>query len=269
MSHANMKNVLLILASVLLVVSCKSLGEAEANKPLSIDTDKPKTTAPASKPNAEGTIPSGTGVEKEKPEAGKANVQGKVFFNEQPAEGIEVKLCEKFTRFGSGCGGETFVAKTDREGEYLIKGATPRTYEGLVAKVFNTQMYVFATSGYVQSAKYDIEEGKTYFAPDTHLFKSDLKLVSPKAGAKINAADIEVKWDEYPDAAYYKLSVHADSKTGAETDLDYVNKRIDGSSYVLDKPLKAGSYTARVDAFNASDIKLSQSATDIKFTVAN
>ncbi|MEP7213184.1 MAG: hypothetical protein ABI791_08925, partial [Acidobacteriota bacterium] len=53
----------------------------------------------------------------------------------------------------------------------------------------------------------------------------------------------------------------------AETDLDYINKRVDGLSFVVDKPLKPGSYSPRVTAYNAGDVKLSESSGDIKFTV--
>lgn len=225
------------------------------------------TPASSSKPDDDGVIHSATGVEKEKPEAGKANVQGKVFYNEKPAADIEVKLCTTFSRFVGGCGGETFTAKTDANGEYLIKNVPPGIYEGLTAKVFNTPYYVFATSGIVGSAKYKIDADQTFFAPDTNLFKSDLKLVSPKAGSKVGGSNIEIKWDPYPDAAYYKFSIHADTDTGATTEYDYINKRVDGTSYVLEKPLTAGSYRVSVQAYNGNDVKLSESADDITFSV--
>ena len=93
------------------------------------------------------------------------------------------------------------------------------------------------------------------------------ELISPKAGAKIDGSNIEVKWDPYPDAAYYKFSIHADSSSGAQTEYDFINKRVDGTSYVLEKPLSPGSYTCQVVAYNGNDIKLSESADDIKFTV--
>lgn len=226
-----------------------------------------KANKEAVQPNKDGTIPSGTGVEKEKPASGKANVQGKAFFNEKPAAGVEVKLCKTFSQYMNGCGGETFTTKTDDSGEYLIKDVTPGTYEGLTVQVFETPYYVFATAGIISAAKYNIEDGKTYFAPDTHLFKNDVKLISPKAGSKVAAAGIEVKWDAYPDAAYYKYSIHADSSSGAETDFDHINKRVDGTSITLDKPLTPGNYTAKVEAFNANDRKLSQTSQDMKFTV--
>ena len=249
-----------------LAVGCKFSKTLNSNSNSGNSNTPTSKTQPA-EPNADGTISSGVGVEKEKPEAGKGNVQGKVFFNEQPAAGTEVKLCEKFSQFFGGCGGETFITKTDSNGEYLIKNVPPRIYEGLIAKVFNTPYYVFATSGIVQTAKYKIEGDQTFFAPDTNLFKNDLKLLNPKAGAKIDASNIEVKWDSYPAAAYYKFRIFADSSSGSSTDYDYINKRVDGLSYVLDKPLSPGLYTCKVEAYNSNDVKLSQSSSDIKFTV--
>lgn len=263
-----------VLLLVVLISGCKSSGEGNstsANQPANTNTNTSAgtatTNASPAKSDSDDIIASGTGVEKEKPEAGKGNVQGKVFYNQQPAAGIQVKLCEKFSQYFGGCSGQTFTSKTDSGGEYLIKNVPPGIYEGLTVKVFDTDYYVFATSGIVQSAKYKIEEGETFFAPDTNLFKSDLKLLSPKAGSKIGASNIEVKWDAYPDAAYYKFSIYADTSSGAATEYDYINKRVDGLSYVLDKPLAPGSYTCRVEAFNGNDVKLSQSSDDIKFTV--
>ncbi len=259
-----------ILLSTIFILGCKSSGGINSSpktQPVGTNTEIAKTTTSPVQPNADGTIPSGTGVEKEKPAAGKGNVQGKVFYNGRPAKEIEVKLCETFNRYLSGCGGETFTTKTDSEGEYLIKNVPPRIYEGLIVKVFDTDYYVFATSGIVQTAKYKIEEGETFFAPATHLFKHDLKLLNPKAGAKIGASNIEVKWDSYPDATYYKFSIYADSSSEAKTEYDYINKRVDGLSYVLDKPLSPGSYTCKVESYNSNDIKLSESPSDIKFTV--
>lgn len=255
--------VIAILVLTLIGAGCKSSKDSNSNNSGTSNT-KPSTPT---KPNADGTIPSGTGVEKEKPTSGKGNVQGKALYNGKPAIDVEVKLCEKFSQYLGGCSGETFIAKTDSNGEYLIKNATPRTYEGLIVKVFDTPYFVFATSGIVQTAKYKIEADQTFFAPDTNLFKQDLKLVNPKAGSKVGPDKIEVKWDAYPEAAYYKFSIHADSASGAKTEYDYINKRVDGLSFVLEKPLSPGTYSCTVEAFNGSDIKLSRSSSDIKFSV--
>jgi hypothetical protein len=262
--------VVFVLLSAALSSGCKPSGGVNSNAAggtAAANANAANTSAPPTKSDSDGTIASGTGVEKEKPAAGKGNVQGKAFFNGQPAVGVEVKLCEKFSRFIGGCTGEQFTTKTDANGEYLIKDVPPRIYEGLTVKVFDTPYYVFATSGIVQSAKYKVEEGKTFFAPDTNLFKQDLKLLSPKAGSKTGPDNIEVKWDSYPEAAYYKMSVFADSASGAKPEYDLINRRVDGQSFTLDKPLAPGSYTCKVEAFNGNDVKLAQSSGDIKFTV--
>ena len=253
---------LLLVCAVLsfVIFGCKVASNGNANRSAS-------NSGSSTKSDSDDVIHSATGVEKEKPEAGKANVQGKVLFNQKPAEGIEVKLCEKFSRFVDGCGGQTYTAKTDANGEYVIKNVPPGIYEGLTAKVFDTPYYVFATSGFVGTAKYQVEADQTFFAPDSNLFKSDLKLVTPKAGQKVGPANIEIKWEPYPDAGYYKFSIHPDSSTSAQTEYDYINKRVDGVSFVLDKPLAPGSYTVVVQAFNPNDVKLAESADDIKFTV--
>jgi hypothetical protein len=263
MSQGKREAVIALILLAAVMIACKNSGNTNSTRTESSNTN----ASSPSKPDADDVIHSATGVEKEKPAAGKANVQGKVFFNEKPVGDIEVKLCEKFSRFIGGCSGETFTTKTDANGEYLIKNVPPGLYEGLTAKVFNTPYYVFATSGIVGTAKYELEADRTFFAPDTNLFKSDLKLTAPKAGAKVAANGIEVKWDAYPDAAYYKFSIHADSSTEAQTEYDFINKRVDGTSYVLDKPLSPGSYTIQVVAYNANDIRLSESADDIKFSV--
>jgi hypothetical protein len=254
--------VLVALLLIVIVAGCKS----SRDKTHSSDSNNNAATS-AAKPDDQGIIRSGTGAEKAKPEAGKANVQGKVLFNGKPVANIEVKLCEKFNQYFGGCTGQIYQTKTDANGEYLIANVPPGIYEGLTARVFDTPYYVFATSGFISSAKYKLEPDQTFFAPDSNLFKTDLKLLSPKASAKVAANNIEIKWESYPDAAYYKFSINSDSSSGAQTNYDYINKRVDGTSYVLDQPLTAGTYSVRVVAYNSNDIKLAESADDIKFTV--
>lgn len=216
--------------------------------------------------NSDAAQPGEAGVEKAKPAPGTGNVQGKVFYNSKPAENIEIKLCETFNRFMGGCTGQAYTARSDSNGEYLITNVAPKTYEALTARVFDTDSYVFATSGIagISAAKYDVAADKTFFVPAIHLFKSDLKTVSPKAGAKVSAQGLELKWGAYPDAAYYKFSIFADDSSATSS---YINERIEGTSIALDKPLEKGTYRWQVNAFNKDDRKLSESADDIKFTV--
>src|SRR6476659_2298325 len=125
------------------------------------------------------------GVEKVKPAPGTGNVQGKVLYNNAPVENIEVKLCETFSRFVGGCSGKTYTAKTDKDGDYVVANVEPKEYEALTVRVFDTDSYIFATTGIagLSAAKYSVVADKTLFVAPTHLFKVDLKTVNPKAGS--------------------------------------------------------------------------------------
>jgi hypothetical protein len=216
--------------------------------------------------NSDGARPEETGVEKVKPAAGTGNVQGKVLFNSKPAENIEVKLCEKFSRYLSGCSGQTYTARTDKDGDYVITNVPPKTYEALTARVFDTDGYIFATTGMagISSAKYDVVADKTFFVAPINLFKSDLKTVSPKAGSKVSGEGLELKWEAYPDAAYYKFSTYADDVSVTSP---YVNERVEGTAFEVTKPMPKGTYRFQVSAFNKDDKKLAESSDDVNFTV--
>jgi hypothetical protein len=243
--------VIVIAALVVISLSCK-LGKKSASS-----TNSSATSATEE-----------TGVEKVKPAPGTGNVQGKVYYNSKPAQNIEVKLCESFSRFVGGCSGKTFTAKTDSDGVYVIANVPPGTYESLLAKVFDTDSSIFATTGIagISAAKYEVTADKTIFVTTTHLFKSDLKLLNPKAAEKVSTQNLQLKWDSYPDAAYYKFSVYANDHM---VTAPYVNKRVDGTSFSIDTPLQKGIYRWKVEAFNGEDRKLAESADDIEFTITD
>lgn len=208
------------------------------------------------------------GVEKVKPAPGTGNVQGKVLYNSKPAENIEVKLCEKFNQFFGGCTGKTFTARTDKDGEYVIVNVEPKVYEALLARVFETDSSVFATSGIagLSSTKYEVAADKTLFITPTNLFKDDLKVLNPKAGSKVSTENLELKWQAYPDAAYYKFSIYPEDSSFTSP---YINERVDDISFGLVKPLQKGTYRWQVTAYNSDDKKLSESSRDIKFTITD
>ena len=209
-----------------------------------------------------------SGVEKVKPAPGTGNVQGKVLYNGKPVPNIEVKLCEKFNRYMGGCSEKTYTAKTDAEGDFVIANAEPKVYEGLTVRVFDTDMYVFATTGVagVSASKYEVAADKTLFVRPTHLFKGDLKTLNPKAGSKVSGQNLELKWEPYPDAAYYKISLYPEEMSVTSP---YIGQRVEGSSFVLDKPMPKGTYRWQIEAYNGSDQKLSEGPDDFKFTITD
>ena len=223
-----------------------------------------KKSGPAAR--ADDTAAPVEGVEKVKPAPGTGNVQGKVLFNNAPVENIEVKLCETFSRFLSGCGGKTYTAKTDKDGDFVITNVPPKEYEGLTVRVFDTDSYVFATTGIagINSAKYNVVADKTLFVSPTHLFKADMKVVNPRAGSTVSGQDLELKWEAYPSAAYYKFTLYPDNH---QVTPPYINQRVDDASFKVNKPLEKGSYRFKVEAFNSSDKKLSETSDDITFTI--
>ena len=205
-------------------------------------------------------------VEKVKPAPGTGNVQGKVLYNGSPVENIDVRLCETFSRFLSGCGGKIYTAKTDKDGDFVITNVPPKEYEGLTVRVFDTDSYVFATTGFagIAATKYNVEADKTLFVEPTNLFKGDLKTVYPKAGSTVSGQDLELKWEPYPDAAYYKFSLHPNDHL---VNPPYVNQRVEDASFKVNKPLEKGSYRWKIEAFNSADKKLSETPDDIEFTI--
>ncbi|HEY8224617.1 MAG TPA: carboxypeptidase-like regulatory domain-containing protein [Pyrinomonadaceae bacterium] len=234
---------------VIAVTSCK-LGKKSGpatNSSTSADTN---------------TVPQ---VEKVKPAPGTGNVQGKVLYNSKPVENIEVKLCQTFNRFFGGCSGKTFTARTDKDGDYVIANVPPGTYESLLARVFDTESFVFATTGIagLNAEKYEIAADKTLFIRSTSLFKGDLKLLNPKPGATVGQ-NVELQWQPYPDAAYYKFSLYAEEHGVVSP---YINERAEAASFKLVKPMPKGTYRIEIEAFNGDDRKLSETSNDLKMTV--
>lgn len=228
-----------------------------------------KASSNNSQPSNSSTASSAeTGVEKVKPAPGTGNVQGKVFYNSKPAENIEVKLCEKFSQFVGGCGGKTYTARTDKDGEYVITNVEPKTYEGLLARVFDTDFFIFAATGIggLSSAKYEVTADKTLFVAPTNLFKDDLKLLNPKAGSQTSAQNLELKWEAYPDAAYYKFSIYPEEVSVTSP---YIKERVEATSFAVTKPLAKGTYRWQVEAYNSADKKLAESDDNIKFTITD
>ena len=268
MSKAKVNFVLAVAVLVFVSLACSRFGKN--NNQVTVNTNSLITTTNTkTKPtptndttdNGEST----SGAEKQKPAAGKGNVQGKVVFNDQPVEGIEVKICENFsTIMGIKCDGKTATTKTGADGVYVLPDLEPKIYGGLTAKVFKSNYYVYPQEGIMTAKKFTVEADKTIFVSDISLFKDDVKITNPKAGAKVEAQGLELKWNAYPDAAYYKISLFPDA--GGLPPIN--SERVDDPTYAVSEPLTNGKYRLRVESYNANNRKLAETADDIKFTVS-
>jgi hypothetical protein len=205
------------------------------------------------------------GKEIAKPESGTSNVWGKVLFNSKPAEKIEVKLCETLNSFTMECGGKTFKSVTNADGEYLLAGVPPKEYQGLIVKVFDSNFYVFEASIGGIPKKYKLKPDETFYVTETNLFKGDLKTVAPKSGAKVSGQDLELSWNAYPDAAYYKVSLYSVGKDYKPSPV--VGVRVDENTYKVPQEIEGGEYSLQVEAYNAADKKIAQSDRKHKVTI--
>jgi hypothetical protein len=236
------------------LASCGGDGSTTGTGGSTADTGgAPATTATSAAP-----------VEKAKPAAGTGNVQGKVLYDDKPAAGVEAKLCETFSRFGSGCSGAEHKAQTEADGTFVIANVPPKEYQALLVRVFDTDLFVFAQSGFVAAKTYTVEPDKTLFVDTTHLYKSDLQVKEPASGASVGGAGVVVRWDAYAGAAYYKLSLQPD---GVSVSSPVSNQRVDSTSYTVPSSLPSGKYRVKLEAFNGKDRKLAEGPDGYTFTV--
>ena len=207
-----------------------------------------------------------TGTAIATPKPGKANIQGTVFFNLNPVEGVEVKLCVDAANLYGECMGKKYVAKTDKDGHYLFADLEPQVYNSLFVRVFKTPNYVHAAKYGFLSLKIRTEADKTFFVPLTSLFKADLKVLNPTQKAKVNGQDLEISWEPYPDAASYSIDLLQYGSPGVHH-LDGVKTK--ANRYKVENPLPNGSYRLRMEAFNSSGIKLAQTGDGVEFSINN
>ena len=80
----------------------------------------------------------------------------------------------------------------------------------------------------------------------------------------MSAEGLELRWDAYPDAAYYKFSLNADNHM---VEAPYVNEKVEGTSFKVSKPLQKGGYRWKIEAYNSADKKLSENGDGTNFTV--
>ncbi|RYX80981.1 hypothetical protein EON83_26255 [bacterium] len=217
--------------------------------------DVTTTAAPTEEP-----LRSNTGAQV-KPPAGLGNAQGRVLWNEKPASGIKVQLCETVSFIG-GCGGKTFTATTDKDGNYTVDKVAPGEY-GLAVQVFDTDTFVYPTSGILSAAKYTIVAGETLDIRATNLFKTDLQTISPKVGETVKSGTPELSWKPYQGATEYEVRL-SPKGSGAEMQ----SMKTSETKVAPENPLLNGDYKWEVVARNANGVKIAETRSETPFKVA-
>jgi|GEM_PF-4650584 len=208
-------------------------------------------------------------TEKVRPAPGTSNLQGRVLFKGQPVPNNEVKLCEKHDRGSDdGCGAGFFTTQTDENGGFLFTDVPPKTYQVLLVRIFNENDYIFPTSSTQSSSpqSFYLRANETEFVDSINLFKADLKISRPEEDAEVDVSffALQLSWNAYPEAAYYKLSLGKDFSNSPvkirvlDTFSIYKAHRVSGTSFAVDKTL-SGAYLWKVEAFDSEDHKIAES----------
>ncbi|WP_420644610.1 carboxypeptidase-like regulatory domain-containing protein [Candidatus Leptofilum sp.] len=196
----------------------------------------------------------------EPPAEGKGNVFGEIRWNGDGAADLEVLLCADFSSF-SGCGGEEFLTTTDEDGQYLFEEVDPGVY-ALSVRVFNSDDWLYISSGILSSAEFEVEAGKTLTIGIQNIFKLDVKLQDPPNGSKVAGEEVLLDWQDYPNAEYYKVTMYPN-----EGDAVLIDKRSNESSLRADLlPVSCG-YRWSVEVFNSDRVKIAETAEDFDFVV--
>lgn len=181
------------------------------------------------------------------PAEGKGNVAGLVLWNDQPVPKAAVWLCEKFQ--GACLGTYQYRANTDKNGYYVFKNVTPGKY--LVAiNSFSTGWFIFYfdASG---SREQVVSAGENLLLDPWNIWKFNLHATTPSINKVLAEATPTFKWDAYPDAAYYQISID---------DINFnpivVEERVDGIEFIPVQPLVTCRFYWNVEAFNAQGVKI-------------
>lgn len=246
----SMKKYLFWLLVLTFLAGCGLDGVVENGRSSGSDSSSTETSPPNDELTYDG----------DEPASGKGNVFGEIRWNGSGAADLELLLCADFSSF-SGCGGEEFLTTTDENGQYLFANVEPDVY-ALSVRVFDSDDWLYISSGILSSADFEVEAGETLVIGVQNIFKLDLKPVTPDNGSKVSATELQLDWEDYPEADYYKVSMYPD-----EGDAILVDKRVNESGITVDLLTVNCSYRWNVEAFNSQRVKIAETAESFDFTV--
>lgn len=247
----------LLLSGAMLLGGCAGSSTDNSTNTATANSTPPNAASVSQTPATETSERSST-APPVKPPPGFGNAQGRVLWNEKGAAGILVRLCGDISMVG-GCTGKTYSAKTDKDGNYTVDKVPPGDYS-LAVRIFDTDAFVYPTSGILSAAKFHIDKDKTLDIRATNLYKTDLQIVSPKAGEVVKTGSPKLTWKAYPGAAEYEVTL---SSSGSENQ----TIKTASNSASPDQPLLNGDYTWKIEANNANGVKIAETNDSTPFKV--
>lgn len=235
-----------------------SIAETSTPEATSPPTDTPTPEA-TSTPTSTATItpthtPAGTPTQipEFSPAAeGMGNVVGLILWNDQPFTNTWVRLCEDFDSW-DGCVGNNPSTKSDQNGYFVFQDVAPGEYL-VTADLFGTSWWQFYIDSQ-ESRMHKVSAGENLILDPWHIYKLDLGVISPKIEKSLSEEKPTFKWDAYPDAAYYEISVYNDKY---EWILE--SKRVDGNEFTPEEPMVSCKYWWYVEVFNTQGTKIARS----------
>ncbi len=195
------------------------------------------------------------------PAPGTGGVYGRLLWNGQPVEGIQVKLCKEI-KFIGGCEGAEYPTVTDADGVYAILNVPPGSY-GLTYRALDADTWYFVTSGVLNAKDFEVPADEMISVGDHHTVRLDLVILTPAKDERLEAARPTISWEPYPSAAYYELTFHA----GRGGSLIH-GKELTETSFTLDRDLQTCDYSFNIEAYNAQGIMIAENDGWQRFKVA-
>lgn len=173
---------------------------------------------------------------------GKGNVVGLVLWNDQPVPKAAVWLCERFE--GACLGQFQYRANTDQNGYYVFKNVTPGEY--LVAvNSFSTGWFIFYFDANGNKEQ-TVSAGENLVLQPLSIWKFNLRATIPTNGNTLSQEKPTFKWEAYPDAAYYQITIYDDLNFKPVL----VDQRVDGIEFTPVDALVSCRFSWDVQAYN-------------------
>ncbi len=206
--------------------------------------------------NAIGGAPSGS----PDPEPGTGSVSGSIHWNSAAAANIHVELCEEYS-FISGCGGASYAAATNEDGQYLFTSIPPGEYS-LAIRLFATDHWVYVKDGVISAAVFPVAANEITRVPEQTIYKHDIQPTNPTT-SPVASGPVTLSWRPYESAAYYQILLFPD-----EGEMIFAGRQMENTRIMAELPAQNWHYQLQVEAFNQNDVKIATTDGFLSFEVA-